>query len=156
MWLRLSGHPVDVVKVTLPMPPDYKFSFSGSGLPFANEESAFNPSQVPVYLNLESGTPDTVVLPTLTPEPNFYYRGGAYVAPRARAQYVSGGNAVDEMVPIHGVRRIPSRSLTPAPRLFASSRAGPVVTQESMLRSTAMPSPLCLLKSAPDPRLAHA
>ena len=145
MRIELTHLPDGRVEVTVPMPPDYRFSFSGSGLPFASEVAAFEPSQVHAIAMAATGS--TIALPPSIREPNYYYRNGVYSSPRARAVYTSGGKAIDEMLPISGVRRVPGRSLTPAPRLLASTRPGPVVTQESLIRSTAMPSAPCLEKS---------
>lgn len=145
MRIQLTHLPDGRVEVTVPMPPDYRFSFSGSGLPFPSESAAFEPSQVQAVAMTASGA--TITLPPSTREPNHYYLHGRYISPRARAVYTSGGETIDEMLPISGVRRVPGRSLTPAPRLLASTRPGPVVTQESLIRSTAMPSAPCLEKS---------
>lgn len=146
MWLELSHVPDGVIKITLPMPPDHRFTFSGSALPFPSEDVAFKPSQSPlhVHADVDSHRSKIVTLPPDTPEPNYYYRDGAYSRPRARAVYLSNGRPVDDMCVLRGVRRVPGRSLTAVSRYFPRSvRDGPVVTQESLLRSRAMPWTPC-------------
>ena len=126
------------------MPPDYKFSFSGSALPFASEEAAFNPSQDAITVSTDGTASVYVSLPPNTAHPNYYYIDGTYSAPRALVQYTSNTQSVVELVTLHDVMRVVGRSLTPTPRMYASSRHGPVVTQESLLRSNAMPGVSCL------------
>lgn len=150
MWVRLSRtpEPGTRVEITLPMPPDYRFSFSGSALPFPTETDAFDPAQpsIDVYPSPSDGS--VVVLPSDTPHPNHYYRDGTFGPPRARVKYTAiGGYTVDEFAQISGVRRVPGRSLTPGPRLLASTRNLPVTSQETILRSNAMPWVTCLPRS---------
>jgi len=144
MRVTLSKPPDGQVALTLPMPPDYRFSFSGSALPFPSETAAFDNART--FLTTSSG--NIVHIPDTMAEPNYYYLNGRYSAPRARASYTCGGVPVQEMRSIVGVRRVPGRSLTAAPRTLASTRPGPVLTQETLIRATAMPSAPCLPRSS--------
>lgn len=141
MWVRSSRVPDDVVKVVLPMPPDFRYSFSGSALPFSSENAAFDPAQPPIYVHPNA---HTLMLPRSTRTPNFYYLNGVYSAPRALLEYTSSGQRVQEFQTIHGVNPVPGRTLTPAPRILASTRPAPVVTQEALIRGNAMPWVKCL------------
>lgn len=137
----MSHHPDGPVHVTLPMPPDYRYSYSGSALPFPSEESSFDPAQPGMTM---TATGNTIDLPPNTLFPNHYYIGGRFSAPRALLTYRSGGKDVRELARIDGVPRVPGRSLTPATRILASTRPGPVTTQEMMLRAQGMPWSACL------------
>ena len=132
------------VRVTLPMPPDFRFSFSGSALPFPNEESSFEPSQAPfIATNLAKKVQAIELNPKAYAAPNWYYLNGIYGPPRARLQYTSNSQPVDEMVPIVGVPRIPARSLTPMAQVFGTTRNAPVLTQETLLRAKGMSATTC-------------
>ena len=140
MHIELRRVPdVGKVHVTLPMTPDYRFTFSGSALPFPTEEVAFHPAQ-PTRSYMATG--HVIQLPDV-PMPNWYYRHGRLEPPRALVVYTHEGDAFEEMVVIQNVPRVPYKSLSPAPRVLASTRSCPVVTQETYLRSRAMPSRAC-------------
>ena len=146
MWVTLSKPPDGQVALTLPMPPDYRFSFSGSALPFPSEAAAFDTTRANTIMTTATGK--QVHIPDTVADPNFYYLNGKYSAPRARASYTCGGVPVVEMRTIVGVRRVPGRSLTAASRVLSSTRHGPVLTQETLIRTTAMPSAPCLPRSS--------
>lgn len=135
MHLEPSKKVDDRVRVLVPMPPDYKYSFSGSALPFPTEEAAFSPGQL-VIADEKNGR---VELNNVRP-PNWYYCNGAYGPPRACAQYYSHGRPVQEMLVVHGAPRVPGRSLTPIPKTYATTRDAPVTSQERLLLARAMPS----------------
>lgn len=129
-------------------PPDYRATFSGSGLPFASQVQAFQNTpnkgtvRIPAY-----GSKFEIKLMT----PNSYYvgLGTVYVPPTLYLEYINQ----------HGVKRnvsvkisdgIPYRSLThpgpgqnSAPRanaMFYATQFGlPVRSQEQILRDSAYP-----------------
>ena len=81
MYIVLEQEPDDgVVFVTMPMPADYRTSFSGSALPFPREDMAFSTRSSPNRKSLPERTPGTLGSQTLHLEsehiPNWYYRNG--------------------------------------------------------------------------------
>lgn len=150
MHIVLSRIPdTGLVDVTLPLPPDYRYSFSGSGLPTPNASAAFDPVQPSRRYRIPAGT-KVVELDTLAQIPNWTYTCGSYGPPHAKCMYVSDQRRCSESVEIHNVPRIPFRSLTPRTKLYRSTRDMPVHTQERLLRARGMPGALC---SAPRLRL---
>ena len=149
MHITLDELPDDgTVFVTLPMPPDYRTSFSGSALPFPREDIAFDVNSVSERYQLMPGDP--VVHLSTRSVPNWYYRNGVYGPPFAKVVYMRAGHIVAKMMPISGVPRVPSKTLTPQYRLFSADRHGPVLTQEKAFRLRAMPGKMC---HAPGPGL---
>lgn len=118
------------VELTLPSPPDFKASFSGSALPFPTERIAFDPAQPTVRARADGrvvrARADWVA-------PNWYYREGRLSPPRARASYVSGGARVVEMVDVRGAPRYPGRTLAPVAVEHSSTRRAPVADQHRLL-----------------------
>jgi len=95
------------VKYIAASPPDYRGSFSGSGLPFANEEQAFE------------GTPNTGVLQLYGNSgqlklflPNSYYTDfmGSIMGPSVRVHYLSNGTPRSGLVLLNNA--VPYRALT--------------------------------------------
>ena len=129
------------VSVVMPMPPDHRFTFSGSAMPFPTERSAFEPAQTRAVI---TGVTRTRVELDGFAVPNWYYRGGILAPPRACVQYHARSKPFDELVVIQRAPRTPFRSLTPPLRRLASNRHHPVLSQETHLRARAMPGHACL------------
>lgn len=139
----------DTVYFLAAAPPDYRATFSGSGLPFANQVQAFQHTpnkgtvKVPAY-----GSEFEIKLMT----PNSYYvgLGTVYVPPTLFLEYTNG-NGTKRNVSIKLSDGIPYRSLThpgpgqkTAPRgnaMFYGTQFGlPVRSQEQILRDSAYPT----------------
>ena len=129
-----------------PSPPDYRTSYSGAGLPFADADMAYDqtPNAGTVNVNLDGSFAFSIQYPS------GYYAGlgTLYVSPHVNLQPVVNGQAgKTEMVRVG--EGIPFRLLTyppvpsTAPRcspLFYGNRQGlPVRTQEQILRDSAYP-----------------
>jgi hypothetical protein len=141
MHIDIGAIPDDgTVSVVLPMPPDHRFTFSGSALPFPSENSAFEPSQAMAVI---TGVNRTRVDLDGLAAPNWYYRGGRLAPPRARVQYRAHNKPVHELVVIQRAPRTPFRSLTPPLRRLESNRHHPVLSQEVHLRARGMPGHAC-------------
>ena len=125
-------------------PPNFRSSFSGSGLPFANPEQAFDRS------------PNVGAIKTINGEfsfnifyPNAYYvgLGSLYVSPHVHLKICEENETHHHSIKIS--EGIPYRTLTyPAPPsknprtgpLFYHNTNLPLRTQEQILRDSAYPS----------------
>jgi len=92
-------------------PPDYRASFSGSGLPFPSIESAFEntPNQGTLALNGNVG-----VLKMFLPNSYYVDFNGTLVEPCVELYYSVGGSP--RKVIVHIGDRVPYRSLTYPPQ----------------------------------------
>jgi hypothetical protein len=120
-------------------PPDYRYSFPGSGLPFANAEDAFEgtPNKGVVQLNAGRFTVNLQY-------PNAFYEhlGSKYVPPTLFVKYTVGGKQKEKSFKISD--GIPFRTLTYSPlrtgaEFYATQFHLPVRSQESILRSSGYP-----------------
>ena len=148
MYIVLEQEPDDgIVSVTMPMPADYRTSYSGSALTFPREDMAFSETSLPKRNHLPTSAPGTHSMSTLqlTSErvPNWYYRNGIYGPPYAKVAYHVEGRLVKKMLEIHGVPRMPGRSLTAQHRFLTTSADPHVRTQEQTLRLRGMPGSMC-------------
>lgn len=147
MYIVLDQEPDDgLVMVTLPMPADYRTSFSGSGLPFPREDMAFGERSRAISFNLAPGS-SILQLNANRPAPNWYYRNGVYGPPHAKVAYRVDDNLVKRMLPILDVPKITGRSLTAVSKSYAAelrrSRDKVVETQYAALCRRGMPGKLC-------------
>ena len=115
---RIEGGSPDglVLRYIAAAPPDYRSSFSGSGMPFANAEQAF-------YNTPNSGTASVSMDGSFSVQlrsPNSYYAGlgSARVPPTLHVSYSRGGVTVQSALPIGG--GVPFRSLS-----YPRTRKGP-------------------------------
>lgn len=144
--VRLSQRPDgDTVAFVAPSPPDYRSSFSGSGLPFAGFKQAFDrtPNKGSAAVDRETNTVSLALYP-----PNSYYAGlgTVLIQPKVHIRYTSSGKTVEETAPVGA--SVPFRTLTyPAwntrPRTgpeFYDTGDLPVRSQEAILRASAYPT----------------
>jgi hypothetical protein len=128
----------DLIQYIAPSPPDYRASFSGSALPYANEAQAYE------------GTPNTgrVILKKNTfsfdiATPNSYYDNfsSVIVIPFVYINYKIGG--VEKSLKINLANSsIPYRSLTHSANyneMFYSNENLPIRTQEAIIRDSKYP-----------------
>ena len=145
---KISTNPLSgrlFVKYIAANPPTYNTSFSGSGLPFANEDMAFE------------NTPNSGVIEVIDSSfslsiryPNSYYinMGTVYVEPNIKLQLFNENNkSIGDSITVNLGKGIPFRSLTwPALRnwnngpLFYNNGDLPVRTQYQILLDSAYPS----------------
>jgi hypothetical protein len=120
-------------------PADYHFSFSGSGLPFANPEQAFGntPNKGIIELNGNS-----FVLRLL--RPNAYYEklGKVLIEPTIYLHYMSGG--VKRTLDVKLTDSIPYRLLAypifrKGPEFYEGTSELPIRTQEQIIRDGKYP-----------------
>lgn len=137
-----------VLRYVAAAPPDYRTSFTGSGLPFGSSKQAFDntPNQGRVRV-----TPDGRFEVPLA-YPNAYYdqSGTVLVEPTLYLSYDVAGREVKRKVPLGG--RVPYRDVAwPKLRTGADFYAAPgaqeVRSQERILRDSAYPS---VNRQAPD------
>jgi hypothetical protein len=124
-------------------PPDYHFSFTGSGLPFANPQQAFSntPNKGEIDIQGNSFTLDLMY-------PNSYYigLGTILVPPSLSLYYTSSGNKRHVVVKV--AEQVPFRFLS-IPRtpeytadnvmFYKGTDNLPVRTQEDILRDAGYP-----------------
>lgn len=129
----------NVIQYISPSPPDYRSSFSGSALPYANEEQAFEntPNLGRVFLKKNNAFSFNLS------SPNRYYADftNKVEAPYVIINYKMGG--IDKNLRINlDELSIPYRSLShPEHRneLFYSNEELPIRTQEQILRDSKYP-----------------
>lgn len=146
---RVKGYAGGRTKVVFwaPAPPDYRTSYSGSGLPYPNAEVAFQ--QTPSYGTVAVGGDGSFSFSI--PFPSGYYSnlGTLYVQPHVRVQVVTNGKAgpvetikVAEGVPFRLLTYPPVPSTAPrcSPQFYNNRDILPVRTQEQILRDSAYPA----------------
>lgn len=139
----------DTVYYLAAAPPDYRATFSGSGLPFANQVQAFQhtPNKGTVKV---PGHGSEFEIKLMTPNAYYVGLGTVYVPPTLYLEYVNI-NGVKRNVSIKLSEGIPYRSLThPGPGQKTMPRANamfyatqfhlPVRSQEQILRDGAYPT----------------
>jgi hypothetical protein len=142
------------VQYWAPSPPDYRQSFSGSGLPFPNEEVAYQNSPNIGKIKLASNGSFRISLRY----PNSYYKqlGAVYVKPNVKLLFRDEkGNMMGKIVTIVLGEGIPYRSLTwpnkqnwnKGPMFFCGRERLPVRTQAQILMDSAYP---CVNHEAPN------
>ena len=120
-----------------PAPAETKHSFSGSGLPYSNQEQAFyNPIIGAVKQNSEASAIIECRLP------NSYYTevGNKLIRPYMNLSYYKDGKKVDTTIDLN--LYIPYRSLYPminGPMDYAGKFDLPIMNQDKMYRSFAHP-----------------
>lgn len=126
-------------------PPNYRSSFSGSGLPYANPQQAFDRSPNVGAVKTTDGTFSFNIY-----YPNAYYvgLGSLYVSPHVHIKVCQNGKETG----YHSIKLsegIPFRTLTyPAPPsknprispMFYNNTNLPIRTQEDILRDSGYPS----------------
>ena len=129
-----------------PTPPDYRTSYSGSGLPYPNAEVAFQ--QTPSYGTVQ--VKDNGSFSFSIPFPSGYYMnlGTLYVKPHVRVQAVTDGKAgpvetikVAEGIPFRLLTYPPIPQTAPrcSPQFYNNRDILPVRTQEQILRDSGYP-----------------
>jgi len=126
-------------------PSSYRSSFSGSGLPYPNEQVAFEATPNLGLCDVNGGSFQFNLV-----YPNSYYMdlGTKYVPPQVKIQIVDGdGNKISPVSTIPLGSGIPFRTLTFPPQrnwnkgpLFYCNQNLPVRTQEQILRDSAYPA----------------
>lgn len=142
------------VQYWAPSPPDYRTSFSGSGMPFPNEEIAFNnsPNIGKVPLSMDGS------FRLRLQYPNSYYKrlGAVYVRPSVKLLFRDAdGNMIGKVVTIVLGEGIPFRSQTwprlrdwsKGPMFFCGRESLPVRTQAQILKDSAYP---CVNREPPN------
>ena len=129
-------------------PPDYRATFSGSGLPFANQVQAFQHTPNKGYVTV-NGYGSEFEINLMTPNAYYVGLGTVYVPPTLYLEFVSQ-NGVKRNVSVKLSDGIPYRSLThPGPGQNTAPRSGPmfyatqfylpVRSQEQILRDSGYP-----------------
>jgi hypothetical protein len=124
-------------------PPDYRASYSGSALPFANTKQAFGNTPNSGEVIAKDG--QTVQLKLRYPNAYYAGLGTVYIPPTVYVEYSSAGKLVREALRISD--GVPFRTLTyPAyntrPRsscMFYDAGDLPVRSQEAILRASEYP-----------------
>jgi len=130
----------NVIQYLSPAPPDYRSSYSGSALPYANEEQAFE--NTPNIGRVVLGKNNAFSFNISTP--NRYHEDftNKVVAPYVIINYKKDG--VDKNVMINlDESSIPYRSLSHSidrNELFYSNEELPIRTQEEILRDSKYPT----------------
>jgi hypothetical protein len=135
----------DTIRYVAAAPPDYRATYTGSGLPFANHQQAFDNTPNKGLVKVIDGTFEINLM-----YPNSYYigLGTVIIPPTVYLNYVTN-EGLSRQVKIQLSEGIPFRTLTypaqyTAPRADALFYGGgwdlPVRTQEQILRDSAYPS----------------
>ena len=130
----------DMVEYLAPSPPDYRGSFSGSGLPFANKQQAYQGTPNKGTANVVNG--EALVILNL---PNSYYDDfSTLVEPYVDVFYMTVAHQ-DRHLTIRLGNRVPYRSLDvpPArtdPMFYSKGWSMPVRTQEQILLDAQYPA----------------
>jgi hypothetical protein len=144
---RLIAAPGQVfVQYWAAAPPNYRQSFSGSGLPFPNEEVAYQGS--PNVGKIPLGVDGSFRIKLQYP--NSYYKrlGAVYVRPNVKLLFRdANGNMMGKVVTVALGPGIPFRSLTwprlrnwnKGPMFFCGRETLPVRTQAQILKDSAYP-----------------
>lgn len=128
-------------------PPDYRTSYSGSGLPYPNADVAFQ--QTPSYGTVPVSADGSFSF--CIPFPSGYYTdlGTLYVQPHVRVQVVTSGKPgpvetikVAEGVPFRLLTYPPIPQTAPrcSPQFYNNRDMLPVRTQEQVLRDSGYPT----------------
>jgi hypothetical protein len=137
-----SKTPDPVIVFWAPNPPDFRSSFSGSGLPFASPSQAYD--KTPNYGAVRANNRQFEFNIKF---PNAYYAqlGTNYIPPHVNIKVCEAGGEVHHVVELG--EGIPYRTLTyqsmPKPRVgphFYCQPGLPVRTQEQILRDSEYPS----------------
>lgn len=124
-------------------PPTYSLSFAGSGLPYPNEDEAFENTPNSGFVKVEGGS-----FSFSLQYPNSYYdqMGKKYVVPEVKLQFCTDKNDLSNVLVLKLGNGIPYRSLTwPRKRnwnigpLFYCNNNLPVRNQEQILRDSGYP-----------------
>lgn len=144
-FLQASIYPSARIHWWAANPPTYGQSFAGSGLPYPNEEVAFEASPNNGICNVQGGRFNFTMV-----YPNSYYTelGAKYVAPEVQIQIIdSNGRPLTKVSRIPLGSGIPFRTLTfPVQRdwnkgpLFYCNPDLPVRNQEQILRDSSYPA----------------
>lgn len=128
-------------------PPDFRATYTGSGLPFANPQMAFDGSPNIGVVELSPG--NNFTLNILYPNSYYIGLGTVIIPPTVYISYYSLTSQEKKIVPIQISKGIPYRLLT-YPMQYTKARkdatfyAGgfelPVRSQEQILRDSAYPS----------------
>jgi len=146
--LQLSSQSNLCIKYWAASPPTYNSNFSGSGLPYPNEEVAFDKSVNVGKVNLQNGNFSISLR-----YPNSYYTnmGTVYVHPEVQIQVFDSvtNKSVSEIQHINLGEGIPFRTLTypyqrdwnKGPMFYTNSNSMPSIrSQEQILRDSAYPN----------------
>ena len=125
--------------------PNYRTSFSGSGLPFPNEEVAFQESDNIGMVKLNN---DSFIIKIHYPNSYYINMGTKLIPPQIKLRLVdSKDEPLSEVYKINLGNSIPFRSLSWNPQrdwnkgpLFFCNPNLPIRTQEQILRDSAYPS----------------
>lgn len=143
--MLLSNVETLVIKYWAANPPTYSQSFSGSGLPYPNEEVAFQNSKNVGVVPVKNGKFSLTIR-----FPNSYYdnMGTVYVPPQIKIKVCSDKNvAVSKIQHINLSEGIPFRTLTWTPKknpdvgsMFYCNAGLPARSQFEILTSSAYPT----------------
>lgn len=127
-------------------PPDYRMSFSGSALPFANADQAFANTPNKGSVTVHSGS-NTCTLELMMPNSYMVKLGTIQVPPTVFVSFIKA-NGQKQVVPVKLSEPVPFRMLTypsgpfTRPRvdaMFYDNPDVPIGTQEQILRASAYP-----------------
>ena len=145
--LQLSNQTSLYIKYWASNPPDYSSNFSGSALPFPNEEIAFEKSTNVGHSELIKGNFSITLR-----YPNSYYKnmGTVYVHPEVQIQVFdkNTNKSVSEIQHINLGEGIPFRTLTypyqrdwnKGPEFYKNQNIKAIRSQEQILRDSAYPN----------------
>jgi len=141
-----SSDPNAKVLFWAPSPPDYRTSYSGSGLPFSSQEQAFENTPNTGAVSVQNGEFSFKIK-----YPNSYYvgLGTVYMPPHVNIKVCDNNNNCCEVSSIKLGDGIPFRMLTYPPPPGSAARCSPmfymgrnrlpVRTQEQILRDSSYP-----------------
>lgn len=135
---RVHGN---VIRYAAASPPDYRATYTGSGLPFANEAQAFYNTPNSGYVTLIDNTFEVKLM-----YPNSYYVGlGTVIMPPTLYIYYQNTQGEERVVNVKISNGIPYRTLTyPKQRdsavFYSKGWSLPVRTQEQVLRDSGYPA----------------
>jgi hypothetical protein len=129
------------VRYVAASPPDYRATYTGSGLPFASHAQAFHNTPNRGIVQLVDNTFEIKLM-----YPNSYYIGlGTVMVPPTLYVFYRNSEGVDRNIPIQISTGVPYRTLTYPPNrkdamFYKWGWSMPVRTQEQVLRDSGYPS----------------
>lgn len=129
-------------------PPDRRTSFSGSALPFPNEEHAYDNTPNRGQLMLDESEEPSGELTFAFPNAYYVNLGNDYVKPHLRLRWKQNGTMRETRVDL--LEKVPFRTLThplerTSPHFYENDDL--VASQESLLRKSGYPQHLKVMSS---------
>lgn len=129
-------------------PPDRRTSFSGSALPFPNEEHAYDNTPTKGRIVLDESKPPTGELTFALPNAYYTNLGNDYIKPHLRLRWKEDGRSRETRIDL--LDKVPFRTLThplerTSPHFYEHDDL--VSSQESILRKNGYPQQLQFMSS---------